>query len=80
MAGRFSRVRRAAFLVALLASAAAYAYSLSGIMGTGSELRSVVSAESAERSAPVVYRSVPEAYENCPYEDSQPPDAPRVEL
>ena len=80
MAGRFSRVRRAAFLVALLVSAAAYAYSVGGIMGTGSELRSVVSAESVERSAPVMYRSAPEAYENCPNEGPRRPDAPRVEL
>ena len=44
MAGRLSRLRRAAFLVALVVSAAVYAYSVTGIMGTGSELRSVVSA------------------------------------
>lgn len=66
MAGRQSRVRRAAFPVALLVSAAVYAYSLAGIMGTGSELRSLVSARSVERSAPVVYRPATESRENCP--------------
>jgi hypothetical protein len=76
MAGRISRVRRAAFLVALLVSVAVYAYSLGAIAGTGSELRSAVSAQSAERSAPVVYHPVPEAGENCPDQA----DAHRVEL
>jgi hypothetical protein len=76
MAGRSSGVRRAAFLVALVVSAALYAYSVAGIMGTGSELRSVVSAESAERSAPVVYHPPGETRGDCPYR----PDAPRVEL
>jgi hypothetical protein len=76
MAGRISRVRRAAFLVALLLSAAVYAYSVAGIMGTGSELRSVVSAESGERLAPVVYQARSETHENCPYRS----DAPRLGL
>lgn len=76
MAGRHSRVRRVAFLVALVVSAAVYAYSVAGIMGTGSELRSVVSAESAERSEPAVYRSRSETREDCPYR----PEASRVEL
>ena len=76
MAGRHSPVRRVAFLVALLVSAAVYAYSVAGIMGTGSELRSVVSAESAERSAPVSYHPRSETRDDCPYR----PDATRVEL
>jgi hypothetical protein len=76
MAGRLSRVRRAAFAVALVVSAAVYAYSVAGIMGTGSELRSVVSARSAERSAPVVYRPATEAHEDCPAQAA----AERVEL
>jgi hypothetical protein len=76
MSGRLSRVRRAAFLVALAVSAAVYAYSVAGIMGTGSELRSVLSAQSVERSAPVVYHPAPVTYEDCP--DSA--DARRVEL
>ncbi len=76
MAGRNSGVRRAAFLVALVVAAAVYAYSVAGIMGTGSKLRSVVSAESAERSAPAVYRPPSETHERCPYQ----PDAPRVKL
>jgi hypothetical protein len=66
MAGRLSRVRRAAFVVALLVSAAAYAYSLVAIAGTGSELRSYVSARSVERSAPVAYHPATDTRENCP--------------
>ncbi len=76
MAGRLSRVRRAVFLVALLVSAAAYAYSLAAIAGTGSELRSVISARSAERLAPVAYDPAADAHENCP----DRADADRVKL
>ena len=76
MAGRFSRVRRAAFFVALFVSAAVYAHSVAGIMGTGSELRSVVSEQSVGRSAPVVYQPATEPQENCPGEAH----ADRVEL
>jgi hypothetical protein len=56
MTGRFSP-RRAAFLVALLVSAALYAHSLVGIASTGDDLRSAVLAERAERAVPVSYRS-----------------------
>lgn len=76
MAGRPPRVRRAAFVAALLVSAALYAYSLAGIMGTGGELRSLVSARSVERSAPVVYRPAIGTREDCPYQAG----AGRVEL
>lgn len=76
MARRLSRVRRAAFVVALVVSAAVYAYSVAGIMGTGSELRSVVSAQSGERSAPVIYHPATERDRDCPYS----PGASRVEL
>jgi hypothetical protein len=76
MAGRLSRVRRAAFVVALVVSAAVYAYSVAGIMGTGGELRSVVRAQSVERSAPAVYQPASGTYGDCP--DSA--DASRVEL
>jgi hypothetical protein len=76
MARRLSRIRRAAFLVALVVSAAVYAYSVAGIMGTGSELRSVVSAQSVERSAPVNYRSATDRNQDCPYSTG----ASRVEL
>jgi hypothetical protein len=68
MAGRLSRVRRAAFLVALLVSAAVYAYSLGGILGTGGDLRAAVSAQSVERSAPVLYQPPTETHEDCPGE------------
>ena len=76
MSGRISRVRRAAFLVALLVSAAVYAYSVAGIMGTGSELKSAVSAERVGRSAPVLYHPPGDTGEDCPSR----PDARRVEL
>ena len=76
MAGPHSPVRRATFLVALLVSAAAYAYSLAAIAGTGSELKSFVSARSVERSAPVVYHPATDAPENCP----DRADADRVKL
>jgi hypothetical protein len=80
MAGRLSRVRRVAFLVALVVSAAVYAYSVAGIMDTRSELRSVVSAQSVERSAPVLYQRSTVTHANCPYEGPYQADAPRVEL
>ena len=76
MPGRLTRVRRAAFLVALVVSAAVYAYSVAGIMGTGSELRSVVSARSVERSAPVSYHPATDRDRDCPYSTG----ASRVEL
>jgi hypothetical protein len=66
MAGRLrSRARRPAFLVALLASAAAYAYSLFGIAATGDELRSAVEAQSAKRAVAVSY-STWDAGAGCP--------------
>ena len=76
MAGRTLRVRRTVFLVALLVSSAVYVYSLAGIAGTGSQLRSLVSAQSAPRSAPVVYHPEPETRGNCPGQAG----ADRVEL
>jgi hypothetical protein len=76
MLGRLSRIRRAAFLVALLVSAAAYAYSLAAIAGTGSELRSYVSERPVERSAPVSYHPATDSREDCP----EPADADRVKL
>jgi hypothetical protein len=76
MGGRPSRVRRPAFLVALLVSAAVYAYSLAGILGAGNDLRAAVSAQSVERSAPVVYLPAAETHDDCPDRF----DAERVEL
>jgi hypothetical protein len=76
MPGRISPARRAAFLVALLVSAAAYAYSLAGIMGASNELNSLVSARSVERSAPAVYRPPTDTHANCPGRAA----ADRVEL
>jgi hypothetical protein len=63
MAGRFQRT---AFLVALLVSAAVYAYSLLGIAATGDELRSAVSAQTTEQSTPVSYRTWDDGRGDCP--------------
>jgi hypothetical protein len=61
-----ARFRRTAFLVALLVSAAVYAYSLAGIAATGDELRSAVSAQTAERSTPVSYGTWGNGSGDCP--------------
>ena len=61
MARRLTSVRRSALLVALLASAALYAYAIAGIAGAGDDLRA---AAIAQRSEP----AVPAAYEPCPDE------------
>jgi hypothetical protein len=61
MARRLTRVRRSALLVALLASAALYAYAVAGIVGDGDDLRAAAIAQRSERA-------VPAAYEPCPYE------------
>jgi hypothetical protein len=66
MAGRSSRVRRHAFLLSLLVSAALYAYSLAGIAGTEGQLRSAVSAQVRERSTPVSYQPASQADYDCP--------------
>jgi hypothetical protein len=66
MTGRSSRVRRPAFLLALLVSAALYAYSLAGIAGTGGQLRSAVSAQVSARSTPVSYQPESQAGYDCP--------------
>ena len=78
MAGRPSRVRRPAFLLALLVSVALYAYSLAGIAGTESELRSAVSEQASARSAPVSYEPPSQDYDDCP--DPHHEDPPPVRL
>jgi hypothetical protein len=78
MAGRFSRVRRPAFLIAFLVSAALYAYSLVGIAGTESQLRSAVSAQPSERSTAVSYRETGQSHYDCP--DRAETDPPAVRL
>jgi hypothetical protein len=52
VAGRLSRVRRPAFLAALIVSVALYAWSLAGIAGAGGDLSAVPTAKDV-RSAPV---------------------------
>jgi hypothetical protein len=59
-------LRRTAFVVALLASAAVYAYSLVGIAATGDDLRSAVSAQATDRAAPVSYRTWDDGRGDCP--------------
>jgi hypothetical protein len=78
MAGRPSRVRRPGFLLALLVSAALYAYSLVGIAGTGNDLRSAVRAEAVDRSINVSYRQPSQDHGDCPARDDA--DPPRVRL
>jgi hypothetical protein len=78
MAGRPSRVRRPAFLLALLVSAALYAYSLLGIAGTESDLRSAVRAQTSERWTPVSYPQSNQSHDDCPARDDAGP--PAVEL
>ena len=50
-----SGARRLAFAVALLASAAIYAYSLFGIAATGSTLRAATDRQAPDRPVPVSY-------------------------
>ena len=71
MAGRLSRVRRPAFLLALLVSAALYAYSLAGIAGTQSDLRSAVKSRESERLAPVSCGSPSHGHDDCPARDDE---------
>ena len=78
MAGRPSRVRRPAFLVALLVSAALYAYSLVAIASTGSELRSAVSAQAGDRSTNVSYRPPSQDHDDCPARDGADPSRVRL--
>lgn len=77
MAGRPSRVRRPAFLLALLVSAALYAYSLAGIADTGGALRSAVKAQPNDRPTPVSYQQPSQDHGDCPARDA---DQPRVRL
>ena len=56
VAGRLSRVRRTAFVVALLACAVLYAYSLAGIVNAGGDIRPTPIAKTVER------------YHGCPAE------------
>jgi hypothetical protein len=78
MAGRPSRVRRPAFLLALLVSAALYAYSLVGIAGTEGELRSAVRAQESDRSSPVSYRPASQDHDDCPARDDAGPPPVRL--
>jgi hypothetical protein len=78
MFGRPSRVRRAAFLLALLVSTVLYAYSLVGIAGTGSELRSAVRAQASDRSASVSYQPASQNHDDCPARDDAKPPSVRL--
>jgi hypothetical protein len=72
MGRRPSRVRRPAFILGLVVSAALYAYSLAGIASTGGELRSAVIAQSAERARTVSYQEPTESYSSCPERAERP--------
>jgi hypothetical protein len=66
VAGRLSRVRRPAFLAALIVSASLYAYSLAGIAGAGGDLPPAASiSERAERSAPVAYEACRDEHDDA---------------
>jgi hypothetical protein len=62
MARRLTRVRRPALLVALLASAALYAYAVAGILGAGGDLRAAAIAQRSERAVPAAYEPCPEEH------------------
>jgi hypothetical protein len=67
MARRLTRVRRSALLVALLASAALYAYAVAGIVGTGGDLRAAATAQRSEGAVPAAYEPCPdERYDRVP--------------
>jgi hypothetical protein len=61
MHGRAKRLRRLGFALALLLSAATFAYSLTGIVSAGGDLRAAREARSKERQAPVWYERCREA-------------------
>jgi hypothetical protein len=61
MRGRFTRLRRPGFVLALVLSAATFAYSLTGIVSAGDDLRNRPSPVSKKREPPV-------AYEGCRHE------------
>jgi hypothetical protein len=48
-------LRRLGFVMALLVSAATFAYSLTGIVSAGDDLRSARATQAKERQAPVSY-------------------------
>jgi hypothetical protein len=55
MRGRLTRLRRTGFVLALILSAATFAYSLTGIVSAGDELRDTPSRVSKKRQPPVAY-------------------------
>ena len=61
MRGRLTRLRRPGFVLALVLSAATFAYSLTGIVSAGDDLRDTSSPVSTKRQPPV-------AYEGCRHE------------
>ena len=54
-------LRRIGFVMALLFSAATFAYSLTGIVSAGDELRSAAAPQAKKREAPVSYERCREA-------------------
>ena len=55
MRGRVTRLRRPGFVLALILSAATFAYSLTGIVSAGDDLRDTPSPTSKKREPPVAY-------------------------
>jgi hypothetical protein len=55
MRGPVTRLRRPGFVLALILSAATFAYSLTGIVSAGDDLRDTPRPASTKRQPPVVY-------------------------
>jgi hypothetical protein len=62
MDARATRLRRLGFVLALFVSAAAFAYSLTGIVSAGDDLRSAAP-RSQERQVPVSYERCRDAHD-----------------
>ena len=55
MRGRLTRLRRPGFVLALILSVATFAYSLTGIVSAGDDLRDTARPVSKKRQPPVAY-------------------------
>jgi hypothetical protein len=55
MHGGLTRLRRMGFVLALIISAATFAYALAGIVSAGDDLRDAVKRVSSERQPPASY-------------------------
>lgn len=65
VAGQPSRVRRPAFLAALIVSASLFAWSLAGIAGAGGDLPAAPTVEKDVRSAPASYEGCRDEHDDA---------------